>query len=458
MANQTLTARIQLFSKTKEEFSTDNPILLKGEMGIESDTLKFKIGDGTKDWNTLSYASGGDGDMMKAIFATNPKATQGYVDKAVLADTATTANKVSAKLTFTGGATGTYDGSAALTIAVPEAITDEELAAMTPAFTVAGERGIIATGETLSVMLGKIAKYMTDFKSLAYKDTVSESDITGTISGSKINGAVPSATKLATPRNLSLSGDVTAVAVPFDGTGNANLVTILKNSGVTAGTYTKLTVNAKGIITDAETLTANDIPSITMSKISDAGTAAKLNTGTSSGNIPVLGSNGKLDDLVIPSIAISDTFVVANQTEMLAAPAQVGDVAVRTDQNKSYILKGSDPTKLADWQELLSPTDAVQSVAGKTGVVTLVKGDVGLENVDNVKQYSATNPPPYPVTSVAGKTGAVTLNTDNVTEGSNLYYTEARANANFKTHASTELTDSSTLVRNTDTLIINGNH
>ena len=51
----------------------------------------------------------------------------------------------------------------------------------------------------------------------------------------------------------------------------------------------------------------------------------------------------------------------------------------------------------------------VTSVAGKTGAVTLAKGDVGLSNVDNVKQYSASNPPPYPVTSVAGKTGAVAL-------------------------------------------------
>ena len=37
------------------------------------------------------------------------------------------------------------------------------------------------------------------------------------------------------------------------------------------------------------------------------------------------------------------------------------------------------------------------------------KSDIGLGNVDNVKQYSATNPPPYPVTSVNGKTGAVTV-------------------------------------------------
>lgn len=37
------------------------------------------------------------------------------------------------------------------------------------------------------------------------------------------------------------------------------------------------------------------------------------------------------------------------------------------------------------------------------------KSDIGLGNVDNVKQYSATNPPPYPVTSVNGQTGEVNL-------------------------------------------------
>ena len=37
------------------------------------------------------------------------------------------------------------------------------------------------------------------------------------------------------------------------------------------------------------------------------------------------------------------------------------------------------------------------------------KSDIGLGNVDNVKQYSATNPPPYPVTSVNGQTGDVVL-------------------------------------------------
>lgn len=39
----------------------------------------------------------------------------------------------------------------------------------------------------------------------------------------------------------------------------------------------------------------------------------------------------------------------------------------------------------------------------------LSKSDVGLGNVDDIRQYSASNPPPYPVTSVNGETGAVSL-------------------------------------------------
>lgn len=44
-----------------------------------------------------------------------------------------------------------------------------------------------------------------------------------------------------------------------------------------------------------------------------------------------------------------------------------------------------------------------------TSKPTYTKSEVGLGNVDNVKQYSASNEPPYPVTSVNGKTGAVVL-------------------------------------------------
>lgn len=51
----------------------------------------------------------------------------------------------------------------------------------------------------------------------------------------------------------------------------------------------------------------------------------------------------------------------------------------------------------------------------------LTKSDVGLGNVDNVRQYSAQNPPPYPVTSVNGQTGDVA-----VKAFSNLAYSQAQ--------------------------------
>ena len=66
---------------------------------------------------------------------------------------------------------------------------------------------------------------------------------------------------------------------------------------------------------------------------------------------------------------------------------------------------------LAQYQET-DPT--VPSWAKAASKPSYSKSEVGLGNVDNVKQYSASNPPPYPVTSVNGKTGAVTVDVPTV--------------------------------------------
>ena len=73
----------------------------------------------------------------------------------------------------------------------------------------------------------------------------------------------------------------------------------------------------------------------------------------------------------LPALAITTTQVVSTQAAMLALTAQIGDVAVRTDLNKSFILTATPATTLANWQELLTPTDAVLSVDGSTGAVSL---------------------------------------------------------------------------------------
>ena len=107
------------------------------------------------------------------------------------------------------------------------------------------------------------------------------------------------------------------------------------------------------------------------------GTAASKDTGASSGNVPVLDSNGKLADSVIPAVAITDTYVVATEDAMLALSAQKGDIAIRSDLNKSFVLQSTPASTLGNWKELKTPTDAVLSVNGKTGAVQLAASDVG---------------------------------------------------------------------------------
>jgi hypothetical protein len=46
---------------TAANWTAANPILLSGEIGYETDTKKFKIGDGTTNWNTLAYLPIPDG-------------------------------------------------------------------------------------------------------------------------------------------------------------------------------------------------------------------------------------------------------------------------------------------------------------------------------------------------------------------------------------------------------------
>ncbi|MBV4424930.1 hypothetical protein [Clostridium tyrobutyricum] len=143
----------------------------------------------------------------------------------------------------------------------------------------------------------------------------------------------------------------------------------------------------------------------------DLGNASTKNIGTAAGNIPVLGADGKLDTNVVPAIAISDTFLVNTQAAMLALSAQVGDVAVRSDLSKSFILKVNDPTKIDNWQELLTPVSPVQSVNGKTGTVILTKADLGLENVDNQSKATMFTSPAFTGTPTAPTASTATNNT-----------------------------------------------
>ena len=56
MAEIKLNSKITQRIDTSVNWSDSNPVLLKGEIGLESDTSLFKIGDGVSNWSSLEYA------------------------------------------------------------------------------------------------------------------------------------------------------------------------------------------------------------------------------------------------------------------------------------------------------------------------------------------------------------------------------------------------------------------
>lgn len=331
MSEQTLKVKtLYLRNDAAATWVEKNPVLAKGEPGVEVDTGKFKLGDGVTSWVGLHYA----GVMVSG------SEQNGYV---------------------------TIDGVDTLVYRLPIG-------------------GASIGGVKTAAGTGKV--------SIAADGTMSVSN-------------VASADKLSASRTIAIAGDATGSAT-FDGSAGTSITVALVASGVKAGTYSKVTVDAKGRVTAGSNLTTTDVGGI--------GTAATKNVGTAAGNIPILGSDGKLNDSVIPAIAISESHTVASEHEMLALAAQVGDIAIRTDGTGTWILKQTPASTLANWVQLKSPTDAA--------------------------------------TSVNGKTGNVTLTTSDIAEGTNQYYTQARFVAAFKASKSTDLSDSSSLVRNTDTIIL----
>jgi len=99
-----------------------------------------------------------------------------------------------------------------------------------------------------------------------------------------------------------------------------------------------------------------------------------------------LDTGGKIPNSYIPDLAITDVHVVADNTARDALSPGTGDIAIVTGTDTTYIWTGSA------WQEMLTAPDGVVNINGYTGP-------------------------------------NVTLTTSDIAEGSNLYYTDARAKA-----------------------------
>ena len=92
---------------------------------------------------------------------------------------------------------------------------------------------------------------------------------------------------------------------------------------------------------------------------------------------------------------------------------------------------------------------------------TYTASEVGLGNVDNVKQYSASNPPPYPVTKVNNKTGNITLSASDIGADASGTASSIVSSHNTSTSAHSDIREEinqlSSEIENIRTLLVDGN-
>ena len=114
------------------------------------------------------------------------------------------------------------------------------------------------------------------------------------------------------------------------------------------------------------------------------------------GSVNYADVEGKVPKSALPDLGIAP-MPVKSEAEMLNLPAVVGNMAIRTDLGKTFVLMEEPASTLDNWLELVTTSD-VQSVNGQTGNVQLTKADVGLSKVDN----TADADKPEATTSVRG--------------------------------------------------------
>lgn len=136
---------------------------------------------------------------------------------------------------------------------------------------------------------------------------------------------------------------------------------------------------------------------------------------TNVGNIQTA-LTSKQDTVVGGASTITEDNLTASRALISNSSGKVA-VSTVTSTELGYLdgVTGNVQTQLNSKQPKITVNGIIQGDgAGNLSAAELNSASVGLGNVDNVKQYSATNPPPYPVTSVNSKTGAVTLTVSDI--------------------------------------------
>lgn len=144
---------------------------------------------------------------------------------------------------------------------------------------------------------------------------VAQTDITGLLGAGSITNAMLANTAVANlsgvntgDQTITLTGDVT-------GSGTGSFVATLSNTGVAAGTYSKVTVDAKGRVTGSSTLTMEDIPGAVFKRSVVCATTTAL-TATYASNVLTMNTVGItiIDGI---TVALNDRVLIKDQATTL---------------------------------------------------------------------------------------------------------------------------------------------
>lgn len=161
--------------------------------------------------------------------------------------------------------------------------------------------------------------------------------LTATTFSGALSGNATTATTLQTGRTIGMTGDVTYTSGSFNGSANVTGTATLASVG-TAGTYTKVTTDAKGRVTSGTTLSASDIPDLTLEKIPDAWVKKSVRAATTA-NITLSGTQ-TIDGI---ALVAGDRVLVKDQTT--------------TSQNGIYVVAAGAWARSAD-------ADTINELAG----------------------------------------------------------------------------------------------
>ena len=198
--------QIQLRRGTASQWTAANTLLAQGEIGLETDTSKLKLGDGSTLWNSLSYFSAGSG--VTAVTATSPVASSGGLTPVISMPAATTS--VSGYLTSTDWTT--FNGKGSGTVTSVAATAGTGISVSGSPITTSGTLTITNTAPDQTVALTAGTGISTSGTYPNFTITNSAPDQTVALTGAgttSITGTYPNFTITS---NDSATGTVTSVA------------------------------------------------------------------------------------------------------------------------------------------------------------------------------------------------------------------------------------------------------